>query len=359
MTPKTIWPFLLGLVSLALWAGYALIALSATTSDWVPAFLRLPFAAEDRAVIALRGQFGDAFGAFNALVSTFALIGLFFTIRSQQTQIGDQERAHRSSELLTRQQQFQEQYYRAIDAYKDLLSNVSVADPDSDYGRPDRVLNGRNALWAIWRHQFIKTIATVDGTSFDDAIKKQLDAYLYENLGRLNANRESVRAIASVTDEFHRHPELRQEGLHRIGVAWNSVYNIHRFQLDSLFRSWYTAYRVLETAKMYDVSADAIRLYSAVFRAQLSWIEMAFLLVNQSGLPDNPCFPKACSISNRYSLFDNLDIEHDTVVAILHLEATTLKAISPSTSNDRNDDGGKLCETAFRSPGQRDESVNS
>lgn len=338
MKLNTAWPLLLGLLSLALWAGYALLALSVSAADWTPDFMRLPVAADERGVIEMRALFGDSFGAFNALVSTFALIGLLYTIRSQQIQIADQANGHESSQRLARQQQFQEQFYRAIDAYKGLLSDISVMNPDPS--QQGTFLNGRNALWAIWRHQLIHTIGGRNDALFNQSINEQIAAYRAENLHSHSVNEKAARTISLLKNAIRVEPEKHQDALRQIGLAWKSVYNIHRFQFDSLFRSWYTAYRVLETAKKYDISDEARRLYSAVFRAQLSWIEMAFLLINQSGLPDNPKFPKACMMSNNYSLFDNLDTESDTVVAVLSLEPTTLEECAAPQEQ-------KLFATAF------------
>lgn len=104
------WPIWIGILSLLLWCSYAMLALSNEAPDWLWGALRLP-RDDTSSILARRGQFGDAFGAFNALISTFALIGLFFTIRSQQQQLTEQGKASKTSERLTHQQQFQEQFY--------------------------------------------------------------------------------------------------------------------------------------------------------------------------------------------------------------------------------------------------------
>lgn len=333
---KNRWPIALGLLALILWILYAILALSLASPEWIPGIFKLPAEDQTTTVLARRGQFGDAFGAFNALVSTFALIGLFFTIRSQQIQIEAQSAANASSEKLTRQQQFQEQYYRAIDAYRELLSNI-------EYSRDDEsrtIVSGRVALWTMWRDQIIAPLNKAADDPFSKAIKLQTGAYANEALAGWNTNIGAVGAIRLMLDEFASNSELRAAAIARIGVAWSAVYNMHRFQLDSLFRSWYTAFRVLSTAESYGIPDQSVRLYSAVFRARLSWIEMAFLLLNQSALPGNPAFPRACFYSNKFVLFDNLDVDHDTVVALLHQLAAANPYINESES-------AVLCSNAF------------
>ena len=80
-------PIILSSVALIAWVGYVALALSEYAPLWVPEALRLPSGEPGSSLLSRRGQFGDTFGAFNALVSTFALIGLLLTLRTQQEQI--------------------------------------------------------------------------------------------------------------------------------------------------------------------------------------------------------------------------------------------------------------------------------
>ena len=283
--------------------------------DWLPGFLRLPVPKVDETVLTQRGQFGDAFGAFNALVSTFALIGLFYTIKSQQDQLTTQDRIGHSNDLLVRQQQFQEQFYRAVDAYRELLAEVTVIDADQV------VHKGRVALNEIWRHRFLASIRADSLPQLRAALMDQLEALRNEGLGSWNTNDRASKSVTTLVDFLRADSNAREEALRLVGAAWSSVYLANRFQLDALFRSWYTAYRILGTATRYALDSDSVRLYSAVFRAQLSWVEMAFLLANQTGLPQCGRFPKACAVSNAYATYDNLDSGHDAVVATLKLSA--------------------------------------
>ena len=89
------WPIAVGIIALFAWALYFSFAISVVTPAWIPDWIHRYFMLSTKAdaasIMTTRAQFGDTFGAFNALVSTLALIGLLWTIRMQQQQLIDQE----------------------------------------------------------------------------------------------------------------------------------------------------------------------------------------------------------------------------------------------------------------------------
>lgn len=311
--------------AIAAWLGYLALALSDTAPSWVPEALRLPPGDSGTSVLSRRGQFGEAFGAFNALVSTLALIGLLLTLRTQQEQIRSQERTSALNDTLIHQQQFQDQLFRAVDAYRDQLQTVTAPNPEG-IGH----IVGRLALRDIWRNQLVRHINHSGVPSLKVTLTAQLDAYSHEMSGIWNSNEEVSQAIVNLLGEMDARNEIHDEVVGRIGSAWHVVNLANRYQLDSLYRAWYTVYRVLETAPKYGMSPETINLYSATFRAQISWIEMAFLLANQFGLPGNPTYPRACKYSVRYAAFDNLDTTHDVVVGILSRIASKAEELPPN-----------------------------
>lgn len=307
------WPLALSCIALIAWAVYFSFAMSVVTPAWVPDWLHEYFILNTKAdastLMTTRGQFGDTFGAFNALVSTFALIGLLWTIRTQQQQLVDQDEHSRRSDLLIAQQQFQEQLYRAIDAYRELLTQIR-ASADLE----QQSLTGRNALNEMWVRQ-VQELLYLERPGSSPSQSRD---------GRRSTIPSSVRSASAIEEycsSLQEDDEERRRVLQAIGALWANLYIENRFQLDALFRSWYTVYRVLDTAHSYGLSPATISLYSASFRAQLSWIELAFLLVNQSALGENPKFPKACDMSNRYVVFDNLSVDGDVVVSLLRRQA--------------------------------------
>lgn len=318
-------PVALSAIALIAWVLYLIVALSDSAYEWVPNFLRLPSGESGASVLSRRGQFGDAFGAFNALVSTFALIGLLFTLRTQQDQIRSQEKTSASNDRLVRQQQFQDQFFRAVDAYRDQLHAITSVSNNEQQA----LATGRLALLSIWRNQLVKHIKSGGIEQLRLALEAQREAYENEHSGIWNSHKELIDACNRLVAFLDADLKSQDDVLQRMGAAWQTVYLANRYQLDSLYRAWYTVYRVLDTAGVYQIPPETVRLYSAAFRAQVSWIEMAFLLINQFGLPGNPTYPKACVYSIRYVSFDNLDRDHDLVVGLLsHLICASMVPLS-------------------------------
>jgi hypothetical protein len=290
-----------------LWLAYLAIALSTHAAPWIPEWLRLPAGRGDVEIFALRGQLGDTFGVFNALVSTLALVGLIFTIRTQQQQLASQESQSLDAQRLMRQQQFQEQLFQGIEAYRSLLTDIT-----GDGGS-----HARNALEQM-RRETILRMPAASCEQLGTAVEAQKAAF-NKDLTRYR-QRDIERAIEDLERWIEAEPGRLELARTWIGEAWSGVYQENRFQLDALFRAWYTVYRILETAKKYEIEDFVIRLYSATFRAQLSWIEMAMLIVNQSGRASDeayPAYPNACRYSNDFAVFENLDSKQDIIVTIL------------------------------------------
>lgn len=337
-------PLTLSVIAISGWIGYLALALSDTTPSWVPEALRLPSSESGASILSRRAEFGDAFGAFNALVSTLALIGLLFTLRTQQEQIRSQERTSASNDTLIRQQQFQDQFFRAVDAYRDQLQTITAPNPTGTGN-----ITGRLALRDIWRNQLVLHIDHSGLPSLKETIAAQLDAYSNEMSGIWNSHQEASQLIARLLNEIEKHRETHDKVLNRIGSAWHAVNLANRHQLDSLHRAWHTVYIVLDAAPKYGINAETINLYSATFKAQISWIEMAFLLANQFGLPGNPTYPTACEHSVRYAAFDNLDRTYDTVIGILSSIASKKVDLPPNTMHTRHQE---LSASAFGRPVQ-------
>jgi hypothetical protein len=302
-------PEYIAIFVLALWTLWLFLTLSTSYPVWLPDFLVLDTTDTEK-LFARRGQIGDAFGAFNSLVSAFAFIGLIFTLRTQEDQLRLQERNARSTDLLIRQQQFQEQLFRAIDAYRSLLSDVIVFSGEAEY-------KGRMALNFLWTKALLHRIEAEPGSTFQKVLRRQIESPDRVSAGFWDDRKATADSVNLFIKDLDQDFEKIQPLLQRINEAWGAVYLENRFQLDALFRAWYTVYRTLETADKYEIDISARFLYSASFRAQLSWIELAFLLMNQSNLNDDYRFEKACRISNKYATFDNLDFQSDVIVAIL------------------------------------------
>lgn len=112
---------------------------------WLSWTGRLPYPSDITSVEA-RGQFGDSFGVVNAVISSFALIGLLVTLAMQQKQLTEQgnelkRQAKIDADSRQREEinQYEELLFRLLGFYLDSVDAVSVL-------RQGMRIEGRQAL---------------------------------------------------------------------------------------------------------------------------------------------------------------------------------------------------------------------
>lgn len=289
---------------LVAWFIFLQIALSSTPASWMPDFLlsifALPVGEQKVDVLALRGQLGDSFGPFNALVSSLALVGLISTLVLQQS--------------IAKQHQFQIQLFHAIEAYRSLLESFETPSR-GDLPRPGAsAIRGRSGLEYAWK-RYLVAVFEAKASEFRLVAPINLDAA--EASLDFAAISQLTKAAGDQSTILISQQESRVRVLEALGQAWWMLYSSHRHHLDAMFRAWYTVHRILNEAPRYSVSPRSQFLYAASFRAQVSWIEMVFLLANQSGLPHNAKFPNACRFANYFCVYDNIEASTDITVSLL------------------------------------------
>ena len=316
--PAILWSCL----AIVAWLLFVVAALSTSSPSWLPdvvwSILALP---ADDGVLEARGQFGDSFGPFNALVSSLALVGVISTLALQQT--------------VAKQQQFQEQLFHAVAAYQSLLESFET-NYRTKSGEPGS-LRGRSALQNAWQHYVVGPfLRNCKAPGMDDVARNVGSLFFGETVG-FAATQGAIESVDRQVAGW-----LSTDGataaLEVLGQAWWALYSSHRHHLDALFRAWYTVHRILNEAPNYSVTVDAQRLYAASFRAQISWIEMVYMLANQSALPHNAMFPRACRYANYFCAYDNLATTGDVTVTLL-VEVAKARKANPS--------GNELTRAAF------------
>lgn len=299
--------------AMAVWIFWLVLCLSTSAStgapEWWMSLFELP--GQDDQTLDRRAKLGDAFGAFNALISTLALSTLLVTFNLQRLQLRQQQRQFRSESRLIRQQQFQEQFFSAIDGYQAQLESIAVGARASEKSGEQLLRTGRGGLYCIVDEELREAMIASPDIGECLAIQRQGGADVAQWHAELS---ELVRVKG---DKLMADPETRSRVLSLLGRSWAAIYFRHRFQLDALFRAWYTVYRILDTAPSYRLTAAQIHLYGASFRARLSWVELFVLLLNQAGLPFNTHYPNARGYSNTYRVFDNLSTESDIIARML------------------------------------------
>lgn len=311
---KVLLAIAIGLVVLV-WLAFLLIALRPDLFFDVVS-LRLPDGVASESLLARRGQLGDSFGIFNALISGLGLVGLVTTVFLQRSIYEEQWKQTKAQISLQKHQQFHAQFESAVAAYDSLLASIVVSREGDN-----RIISSisRQALMQIWRHNFIHSLA-----------QRESGEELYALLSKYHSGRAQVSSFFSATVSGTAALEKiiaaaqslkPEECLPQIYWAWSLAYSQHEYQLDALFRAWYHVYSLIDRAGEYDVQAKAQWEYASGFRARLSWIEMLFLLVNQTTWVDGSKFPKAAALSNKFAVFDNLNPSSDPIAAILYKRA--------------------------------------
>lgn len=320
-------------VAVLIWWLFLQLVLSTETPIWIPEFLRSLLALppdNQSSLLARRGQLGDSFGLFNALVSSLALVGVISTLALQQS--------------IAKQQQFQEQLFHAVEAYQSLLASFEPATLGFVAAGEGETLRGRTAMQRVWqRHVVASFSAESEALGVSELAKGASGSPAHRGAMDFAAVQRAIESATSHVGRLLASPEGKLRALEVLGQGWWTLYSSHKPYLDALFRAWYTVHRILNEAPAYRVGADAQRLYAASFRAQISWIEMVYLLANQSGLPHNEKFPRACRYSNSFCFFDNLGGSSDITVLLL---------VAIAKERESNPKGTELNRAAFvRDPG--------
>jgi hypothetical protein len=287
-------------------------------------------------IAAIKGQLGDVFGVLNG---AFGGLTLFFVYRAYRSERAGSEEQIRFVKL--------ERYYldvtAAINAYEVALQGVLVPEwgGSDSTAKPSRKIaaswTSRHGIFHLWkthftfaaiRHQWAYSADGYDGRripgkqwapiavqmGFDLTVDSRAtySGSFPESFVSESTVAELLRPNASNTQNF-------QDLVNAVNGAWLSMYGSNRYQLDFLFRTWYHAFKTIASAVDFEIDEETEWRTASRFRAQLSWIEMVFLLANQTfgSEAGSDRFPKAVELSERYAMFDNFTLGLDPTVHAL------------------------------------------
>jgi hypothetical protein len=373
--PPKIWRYVVSaLLAAILVLGYAYLSwTSVSASSILPTIIQdeINWVSEDKSVadspsaisprksdlrerlLDLRGKLGDSFGPVNALLSSFGFIALLYSInlqraisteqaRVQQESITNQEIAAKQQEKLQQRQRFEELLSITIAANRSALNDVSwqiwvkawdwkppekksrqfnlsdAMDPESFRPSvPASMLTGKKALYTIWQNdvedKFRKTVS--EHTEYN-ALAKEI-AIRYVELDDWSSTSEGEKAKIPhyIRLSFDQSDwSLRQQIFNRIRKTYYEMYREHEHQLDAYFRTLYRIFELLSRGETdYGLDNKQVREYAAIARAQLSWQELAFVLLNCCAAN----FEKAGRLYSYFALFDNLADRSSIVTTLL------------------------------------------
>lgn len=244
------------------------------------------------------GAFGDYVGGIiNPIVGIATVTLIFLTLILQrkelQASLEEIRSAHKSAVL----QGFEQSLFSWLANYHSLLSATK-----SKFGG-----EGRQALTSMYEKCFSSVVAmqkhnTAEGGGILDEEETKI------HLGEM-------RRAAAQGD-----PDEKTNFSNVFGIAlwgYREVIRTHRSELDAVFRTLYRLLRWIDTSELDDAQKWH---YFALVRAQLSWIELVFILYNTL----TPAGEKFARLANDYALFDNLEGAPDEVIDAIANEFTAV-----------------------------------
>lgn len=228
------------------------------------------------------GQLGDYLGGtINPLVGLATVILVLINIRIQQRELRLSLEQLQKSNAQSARQSFEQSLFAWLGNYRGLLGSIQAGD-----GK-----RGRSALLK-WHGNF----------SFD------------ENLSWWNISdedRAKFKNTRASAINGNRDIEIIYKMFNQNLIEYQNIYRENRSDLDALFRTLYRLIHWIDNSTEMDVIQR--RHYVSLVRAQLSWIELVFLLFN--GLTEEG--QKFAVLCNKYALFDNLTAGGDDMLAVI------------------------------------------
>jgi hypothetical protein len=285
----------------------------------------------------LKGQFGDFFGVLNALFGAFTLIVVYSAYEQQKQSSASTENANNTQLKNLAYQRFLNDVDSAMSAYSRLLHTIAIPERSSK-DSSSNIWHATHGLFHIWASGMLAGGISMGGR--EDAARIYVGTY--RTPGGSESNSENmwlpVRHLREGTQPDKRHfgwntadwvvaqlaalslAEQTQFGT-TIRNQWRHCYEVHRYQFDALFRSWYHVCKTLESASSLGIDVETEWRVASRCRAQLSAIELTMLLCNQV-LADGKGFPNAIAYSKRYAVFDNFAPGFDPIQHIVYRIAT-------------------------------------
>ena len=284
-------------------------------------------------VYASKGQFGDTFGVLNGLFGALTLWLVYRTFRRESESNAEQirlakealhsERASSTAQIeLVRIERYYGEIEAAKQAYNRLLQAVEI--PELPHGQ--RSWAAAHGLFYTWK--FIATIVCqaecqtvpskiAPGTSQGIFLKVWRpvaavyrwddNASLYDRntLERYEGEHFTSRWVESQVETLD--TRITDKYLSALLDSWRANWTSNVYQFDALFRAWYHVCKAIANAAEFQIDSATEWRAAARWRAQLSWIELVYLLSNQclSEGENGNGFPKAVAFSERYAMFDN------------------------------------------------------
>lgn len=251
----------------------ALVAIAA----FVFTFRSAPLASD----VGSWGQTGDYFGGIiNPAVGLATVLLIFIGIHIQRAELKATEKQLKETAAATRIQNFENALFSWLDSYQKLIESVEDSKEQK---------RGRDALRHWYREKFTARIGFFNRSMRAGSV----DAATYD----LYLN--DIKSLQPTDDVDREDIAFLESGLVSSLSRYAKLYEDEVSSLDAPLR---TLYRMLKWIDDSEFGNEQKWQYVALVRAQLSWIEMVYLLFN--GM--TKVGEKFVKYADRYALFDNL-----------------------------------------------------
>ena len=233
--------------------------------------------------IGVRGQFGDTFGAVNALFAGFAFAGIIFAIILQKKELelqrqelketrdeirGQKEQLQAQDQTL-KKQNFESSFFHLLSLHNEIVSSMMIIEYGS-HGLQDIEYSGRRFFIYLNRE-----------------LKKSYN----------EKKRDSQESIATLTST-----EIKEE----IKAVCEQFFDKCQPHVGHYFRYLYNTIKFVDEHEFFDnKSFIHKKLYTNLIRAQLSSTELGLLFYNCRTDRGS----KFIRLVERYSLFEDMDFE--------------------------------------------------
>ncbi|WP_165667228.1 putative phage abortive infection protein [Metapseudomonas otitidis] len=256
-----------------------------------------------------RGQFGDKFGAINALFAGFAFAGIIFTILLQSREIRQTKKMLEEQLKESNRQRFDGTFFQLLNLHNDITSKLTDLQ---NHGRQsfktfhDRLISSDIdfpsfcALNKVSREE-IRTIK--DARAIPVELKQKLEASDISNL-ETALDRGTSCCENFLDDNIGMHEE-------KIRIAYTKSAQIHIDNYSHYFRNLYHTLLFVKESNL--IEADEKRRYAKILRSQLSDSELITLFYNsltEIRLPGREQmelgYPKMGKLLHEFDILQNL-----------------------------------------------------
>lgn len=241
------------------------------------------------------GQFGDVFGALNALFSAFAFAVLIFTMFLQRRELALQreELEHTRNEIRGQKEQLEAQnhtmqrqvfegsFFALLEAYQDIVRMLETTSGGND-------IRGRNCFLIF----YVK-------------LRSDYKKVSQQGLAVLNDSPEFLGRVRRPSEDVEFQKLIKDRGGLEINIAYSYVMFFLQYQANvgHYFRTVYHIFRFIDES---DLPWEDKQRFARIVRAQLSTFELLLFFYN--GLSPYG-YKKFWPLANKYEIFQNLDVD--------------------------------------------------